>query len=386
MTTNVEFTLNMFKQIASENANSNIFFSPFSISSALGLVLLGSRGNTSQQITQAFSLDNDVALEDIHGALKYLQRELVSIDEDKYLLHIANRMFVHKAYQLLESFQAESSFFYYTQTNYLDFESETDSSREFINRWVENETKDKIQDLLQPGILSRDTRLVMVNAIYFKGNWASKFAHRSTTTRQFFVSETKTEMVNMMHQAGNFQNAFIEELNSHVLKLPYANSSLSMLIILPRDTMGIYKVEQKLNAALVCKLANTMPHTNDQLSIYLPKFKLTEEYTLGKILSNLGIRDMFHPVDADLSGISGLRNLYVSHVVHKAFIDVNEDGSEAAAATAMVATVTSAVVYKDEFKADHPFIFYILDSKTGALLFQGRFMKPEPYIVGHNEL
>ena len=211
-----------------------------------------------------------------------------------------------------------------------------------------------------------------MNAIYFKGDWHKKFNPGKTRDRDFYVTPTNVIQVPTMHEKINANFCYSPDLKSDVLELPYKGKNLSMLVILPRlDQTSLQNVERDLSAAA---LASLRLHSHD-LNVYLPKFKMEPSFVLNEKLQQLGIRALFDEGRADLSGINGGRDLYVSSVVHKAFIEVNEEGSEAAAATAVI-TLTRSSMITPEFKADHPFIFLIRDTTTKTILFLGKFISP----------
>lgn len=367
VTGNSEFAMELFKKINTSDSNSNIFFSPFSISTALSMTYAGARGNTAQQMadTMRFRL----APSDLHPAFGDLVTSLQS-DNKGYRLEIANALWGQQGYEFQPDFLALIQKYYNGGFNTVDFGDQTEVSRGIINRWVEHKTNDKIKDLLPQGSLTSLTRLVLTNAIYFKGDWVTKFKPEENRLSTFHIQSDGIVNVPMMHQSGNFRYAEIDGVK--VLELPYVGGDLSMVIVLPKTTVAEF--DQGLDAR---RLSDWMAKATEQdVDIALPKFKFEANYELNDILSGMGMADAFDLPPADFSGISGKKDLYITKVIHKAVIEVNEEGSEAAAATAVILG-TKSIRFKPEFKADRPFLFFIRHNATGSILFLGRVMNPE---------
>jgi serpin B len=238
---------------------------------------------------------------------------------------------------------------------------------------VDHKTKGKITDLIQPGVLGPATRLVLVNAIYFKGSWGREFDKHSTTKAPFTITEIQKVEVPLMNLTADFKYAEIDDLQ--LLELPYASDELSMVVLLPRKPDGLKGVEDLLNTqSLDHWLA---PAREQKVAVFLPKFKLSAQFSLAEPLAVMGMTDAFSP-KANFSGMDGERDLYISAVVHKAFVDVNEEGTEAAAATGVVMRSMAVMMPRPTpiFRADHPFIFLIRDNHSGSILFLGRLADP----------
>ncbi len=237
-------------------------------------------------------------------------------------------------------------------------------------------TKGKITDLIPAGVLSDMTRLVLTNAIYFKGNWLHQFNKDSTQPAPFHLSATQKVEVPLMFQKERYKfgRAKFGESGLKVLELPYKGEELSMVLLLPDETDGLAALEKELTAENLKSW--TAKLGKPEVMVFLPKFKMTAEFQLNDVLAKLGMPLAFAPGSADFSGMDGKMDLYISAVVHKAFVDVNEEGTEAAAATGVVFGVTSVPVDPPEFRADHPFVFLIRDNRSGAILFMGRVLDP----------
>jgi len=284
-------------------------------------------------------------------------------------------------YNLLEDFVDEMKNFYGAEVGMVDYQDDTENARKHVNAWVEEKTKQKIQDMIPSGVFNTRTRLSLVNAIYFKGFWQNQFKKEETFKQNFFVSESEKTEVEMMHLTKRFKHAEDGgELACQILEMPYQGEDLSMVILLPHATYGLAKLEESLTHERFQQALATVSQSHpEKVEVSLPRFKLTQQFQLKEILIKMGVTDMFSEFKANFSGIiRGPERLYVSHVVHKAFVEVNEKGTEAAAATAVV-MMSRAVspVFDASFCADHPFLFMICHRKSSAILFMGRFVKPE---------
>ena len=248
-----------------------------------------------------------------------------------------------------------------------------------INKWVEDQTQQKIHDILPSGAVSEITRLVLVNAIYFKGDWAKKFKHDLTEDMDFHVTDTNAIRVPMMKmmKAKKMMYGVNQDNNCQALELPYVGGSLTMTILLPDPTITLHHLMTTLKVEHLMDTEEHFRMRKSEVNIWLPRFKLDEELSLAEVLAKMGIRDLFSDGAADLSGIDGQKDLFISKALHKAFVEVNEEGSEAAAATAMVANLRMASNSKTfDFQANRPFVFFIRDTCTGSILFLGSVVKP----------
>ncbi|XP_051655443.1 serpin B6-like isoform X6 [Manacus candei] len=349
---NTTFALDLLRKLCEKKSGQNLFFSPFSISSALSMILLGSKGNTEAQITKVLSLNK---AEDAHNGYQSLLSE-INDPNTKYILRTANRLYGEKTFEFLSSFLESSQKSYHAGLEPTDFMNAWEDSRKRINGWVEERTEGKIQNLLAEGILDSLTRLVLVNAIYFKGNWEKQFNKERTTERPFHINKTK------------------------ILELPYAGNELSMIILLPDaiqdGSTGLERLERELTYEKLRDWISPEMMGSTEVRVSLPRFKLEEDYDLKPILSCMGMPDAFDSGKADFSGMSSGNELVLSEVVHKSFVEVNEEGTEAAAATAAVMMFATSVRIVPDFTADHPFLFFIRHNKSSSILFCGRFCSP----------
>ena len=375
-----KFTVDLHKALKNDQnfASKNLFYSPSSLSIALAMTSFGARGNTAAQLAKTLHWE---AIPTLHGQEKHFLEALQASNTASNELLVANRLFPQLGYNLKQDFVEGTKKFYDAEVGEVDYQDDTETARKKVNAWVEEKTKQKIQNMIPEGVFNTRTRLSLVNAIYFKGFWQNQFDKEATFKQRFFVSESEKTEVEMMHLTKKFQH--VEdggELACQILELPYKGEDLSMVILLPHDTHGLAKLEESLtHERLQQALASVLQSFPKKVEVSLPRFKLTQQFQLKEILVKMGVTDMFSEFNADFSGIiPGPEKLYVSHVVHKAFVEVNEKGTEAAAATAVVMmTRMAAPMFNATFCADHPFLFMICHKRSSAILFMGRFVKPE---------
>lgn len=369
---NTEFAVDLYGKLREKDGN--LFYSPYSISTALGMTSVGAKGQTLDQMNKTlhFGLEQKA----LHPAFSALNNQVTSGGKPKgYKLSVGNALWGQKGFGFLNDFLTT------TQTNYqaglheVDFMGDTEGARKTINAWVEKQTNDKIKDLLKPGVLSADSRLVLTNAIYFKGDWNLKFKKEATKDQPWLGTAQKGNAP-LMHRKDKFK--YLDGGTFQAVDLPYVGKELSMVVFLPKKADGIGDFEKGLTAAKLTEWTNTLGKLRERdVEVFLPKFKMTSEFSLKTALSALGMSDAF-TASADFSGMSTKEKLAIQDVVHKAFVEVNEEGTEAAAATGVVVGVLSAVVDPDPvFRADHPFFFAIRDNRNGSILFAGRLVHPE---------
>lgn len=289
---------------------------------------------------------------------------------------MANCMWVESSYPTEKIFQDILLNYYKADATLVDFITNPENSRKLINDWIEQKTHGKITNLLVEGTVSALTRLVITNAIYFKGNWVSEFKKGHTKGMDFYFATNKSIKASMMYQKGDF--IYSQNPTYKVLVLPYVGCNVKMVVVLPNEVDGLSSVETELFEDGIGErnIQSWVTLRSTKTEVFLPKFKFSHGCDLVSTLESLGIVDLFSCGKADLSGVSGKNDLYVSSAVHKAFIDVNEEGTEAAAATAMVANSRCAMRFP-VFKADHPFMFILYDKSSHTVLFMGRVYKPE---------
>ena len=374
---NTGFALDLYQTLQDERRGKNLFFSPLSISTALAMTQLGARGDTATQIADVFRF-NQIDQDQLHGTFKELNNLLYQ-PYSGYKLHSANRLYGKSGYNFVQSFLEESASYYGAAIEAVNnFEAPT--ATQSINDWVSKQTEDKIKNLIAPGTLNDLTRLVLVNAIYFKADWQSKFSAYNTThdTCTFKVFDERYKVpVSLMSQKQRFDLAVDNTNDCLVLELPYERRNLSLLIALPTKDDGLGQLETKLSVDLLQSWDAGLK--SREVNLLLPKFKLEATFQLKEVLQRMGMPDAFDEHRANFEGISNERELHISAVIHKAFINVNEEGTEAAAATAIRLLGGCLPGEREKpilFRADHPFLFMIRHRSTKSVLFMGRMMDP----------
>lgn len=356
---------------------SNFFFSPFSIRTALAMTYAGARGETAEQMAGTLKLDPQDA--EFHGKMGAYIKELnKSAGPGVLELSVANALWGQKGFSFLNEFVGLNKAHYEAGLNNVDFIGNTEGARQTINSWVEDKTKNKIKNLVPPGAVTKETRLVLTNAIYFLGTWIEQFRKEGTKPGTFRVSAGKNVEAHFMYQKERFWYAANDEVQ--VLEMRYKGDRLGMTIILPKEDDGLGAFEDPLTAIELKGLLEAM--RSEEVRAYIPKFKIESRFSLRDVLAALGMSDAFTVGKANFSGMTPWRTaeekLFISDVIHKTYVDVNEEGTEAAAATAVVMYAGAAPPKKQPpiFRADHPFLFLIRDHQTGTILFMGRLVEP----------
>lgn len=370
---NNEFALDLFEKACGLHESDNIFLSPYSISSALGMTYAGARGQTAVEMAEV--LHFTLPLEAVNRAFYSLTEALASDENsgsesgDSFTLSISNGLWVEDGFTLLDEYVAEVTRYYSAAVRNLDFSNDSEGSRETINDWVAERTMNKIQDLIPSGALNEDTRVVLTNAVYFKASWSKPFDEWSTADAQFSLAGGSTIDVPMMNQTEFFNYAATE--GCRAVELDYAAGSASMLILLPDG--DIEEFQQGFNADMLQTIRRRLSSTNVSLS--MPKFEFSRSMSLSQVLGELGMESAFRS-GADFSGFTGSPDLFISEVLHKAFVKVDEAGTEAAAATAVIMALTAIPGQPVQMNINSPFMFFILDRESGSILFMGRVMDP----------
>jgi len=382
---NTAFALELYAELAKSQSD-NLFFSPYSLSTALAMTYAGASGNTAAQMSQVLHFPEVSA--ELHSAFHHLQNDINDAPKkgENLELRIANALWGQEGHPFRSKFMDSLKNYYQAPLRSANFREDYQNIRQQINNWVEEQTNSKIKDLIKPGLIDHLTRLVLVNAIYFKGNWASPFNKNRTKDAPFWISSGQQMSVPMMAQKGLF--GYMENRNLQALELGYASKSqnsdsfefspynenaLSMIILLPRQREGLAHLETMLTDKNLDQWLDVLRW--QKVKISLPKFKISAGFELSKTLEKMGMPDAFGE-KADFSGMDNSKELYLSKVVHKAFVDVNEEGTEAAAATGVMIGTRGLPPPTPEFVADHPFIFLIRHNSSGSILFMGRVTNP----------
>lgn len=388
-----QFALEFSKKLAESAEGKNIFFSPWGISTCLAMVYLGTRGTTAAQMAQVLQFHRDQdnksypesekkrktdcnseKVEEINSDFRTLISE-VNRPSDDYVLKTANGIYGEKTYPFYTKYLEDMKTYFGVTPQSVNFLEASDQIRKEINSWVESQTEGKIQDLLPDDAVNSATRMVLVNAIYFKGIWEHQFLVQDTTEKPFRINKTTSKPVQMMSMKEKLPIFHIEEPRATGLQLHYKSRDLSLFILLPEDVGGLGQLEKAATYEQLSEWASEDMMEMYQVNLHLPKFKLEESYDLKSALSSMGMSDAFDQSKADFSGMSAGRQLFLSNVFHKSFVEINEQGTEAAAGTGSEVGFRSRPLSMD-FNADHPFLFFIRHNKTNCILFYGRFCSP----------
>jgi serpin B len=370
---NNAFAFDLLQELKSEDGN--IFYSPYSISLALAMTYAGARGETATQM--ADTLHYNLSQDKLHPAFNYLDIELAKRgegakgkDDEGFRLNIVNAIWGQKDFTFLPEFLDTLAENYGAGLRLLDFIGETEKARVTINDWVSDETEARIQDLIPRGQLDAATRLVLTNAIYFNAAWQHQFEESLTSDSPFHLLNGQDITVPMMKQTESF--GYTSGDGYQAVELQYDGGELSMVILLP-DPGEYESFESQLTAQKTSEIISGLHYT--QVALTMPKFEYESEFMMKDTLSRMGMPVAFGP-EADFSGMTGVKSLYIDQVIHKAFVSVDESGTEAAAATAVDMKLTSMPAEPVKVTIDHPFIYFIRDIETGTVLFVGRIVNP----------
>lgn len=371
-TGNNKFAWELYAELA--ESPGNLVFSPQSISSALAMTFFGAEGETSKQIAK--TLHFELPPEELAaGYAALLSRFQNAKPGQESRLLIANRLWGQSGYEFRPEFLQMTREFFGSELGEVDFSNQTQKARTTINQWVADKTEGHIENLLSPQSVNSQTRLVLTNAVYFFSGWKYEFRKGDTQPAAFAVSPRESVNVSLMTQTNRLRYAKSDGVQ--ILELPYQTGGLSMVVLLPKTSNGLAALDQGLSAKQVNGWMKQLEL--QQVEVFLPKFKLDSSFELQDVLSTMGMPIAFEQSQADFTGIEASGEIYLSAVIHKVFIDVNEQGTEAAAATAVVGDGSPAPRDSDQpnvFRADHPFVYLIRDQETGSVLFIGRVSNP----------
>lgn len=370
---NNDFALNLYQALRSEDGN--LILSPFSISLALAMTYAGARGETEAQMADVLNFSSQ---EETHPAFNSLDLALekspivLDKNQEPMQLSIANSVWAEQTFSFLPDFLDTLAINYGAGIYQLDFINSPDPSRKEINNWVSDETKDKIKDLLPENSITSNTKMVLVNAIYFKADWLDQFKADDTYDREFTLLDGSQVTVPMMGQ--NMYIPFAVRDGYAIAEFPYAGGTAVMDIILP-DEGRFEEVEAQLSHEMLQEALQSM--VTDSVVVRMPKFEYESSFSLSDTLAGMGMPLAFDENRADFSGMTDQQDLYIGNVIHKAFVAVDEEGTEAAAATAVIMEGASAIMIENEFIANRPFIYFIRDAESGQILFIGRVLNPQ---------
>ena len=363
---NNAFALDLYTILSTNEGN--LCISPYSVYVALAMTFAGARGATEKQMAKAMHIS--FTQYEFHKGFAQLLKQISAVGQEKNIeLLSANSIYPHNRYSFLESFINCLKENYDTTVTPIDY-SEPETSRKIINQWVKEKTQEHISELIPSGMLDPLTRLVLVNAIYFKGFWEKQFDKQKTVNSSFWVSSEKSVDVPTMRQKAGFK--YTEDNQVQILELPYQSESVSLIIILPNARVGLAIIDKGLTSQDLSKWLTESSY--ETVDVHLPSFKIKSGFNLNEMLKSMGMLDAFDE-RADFSGMDGTQLIYLSDTIHQASIEVNEEGATATAATAVVAGTKSLPV-EFQFHADHPFIYFLRENTTGSILFIGRVLNP----------
>jgi len=349
----------------------NIFFSPYSLQTAFAMVYEGARGGTAKEIAPVFGYQEKTA--DLRKSLGRLKKDLTVAAKGAEFKQ-ANSFWAQKDYKFLPAYLKTLRGSYDAEARQVDFKTKTEAARLAINGWTETKTKGKIKDLFPEGSLDPLSRLVLVNAVYFKGTWQVPFSKEMTSDADFTKPGGEKIQVKMMAAAGTREAEYAENEELQSLRLPYKGGGLAMLVLLPREGKALAETEKALTGEKLAEIRKSL--AEQKVKVFLPKFTFSSGFVLNGALADLGMPLAFTDA-ADFSGMDGTRNLYIQKAFHKAFVEVNEEGTVAAAATGVAMGLKSMPSFDFAvFRANRPFLFFIEEPKTGLILFMGRVEDP----------
>lgn len=366
---NNEFAFDLLKEIPYER--DNMVISPFSISTALAMTYAGARNVTLEEMAKVMHFDRDQVLFNANfGA--YI-KTINNIAKEHVELNIANSIWAQQDYSFLQSYFDLIEDVYDSETFQVDFRANREAVREDINNWVYDETREKIKDLIAPGVLTDDTRMVLVNAIHFLGPWLKEFDPEQTRKNHFYLQGREFVMTDFMHSTDTLP--YFEDESMQVLEMPYSGNNFSMVILLPKETPEMESIEQSLNNETFNNILNRLE--SKEVDIAIPKFEAETKLDLDEVLMGMGMVQPFNRY-ADFSGMTGDLDLKIDKVIHQAMIEVAEEGTEAAAATAVVVIRKTSIDPdpRTMFIANRPFMFFIKENEHNSILFAGRVMNP----------
>nr|4EB1_I Chain I, Antithrombin-III [Homo sapiens] len=383
---NSRFATTFYQHLAdSKNDNDNIFLSPLSISTAFAMTKLGACNDTLQQLMEVFKFDtiSEKTSDQIHFFFAKLNCRLYRKANKASKLVSANRLFGDKSLTFNETYQDISELVYGAKLQPLDFKENAEQSRAAINKWVSNKTEGRITDVIPSEAINvlvlvntrTSTVLVLVNTIYFKGLWKSKFSPENTRKELFYKADGESCSASMMYQEGKFRYRRVAE-GTQVLELPFKGDDITMVLILPKPEKSLAKVEKELTPEVLQEWLDELEEM--MLVVHMPRFRIEDGFSLKEQLQDMGLVDLFSPEKSKLPGIvaEGRDDLYVSDAFHKAFLEVNEEGSEAAASTAVVIAGRSLNPNRVTFKANRPFLVFIREVPLNTIIFMGRVANP----------
>jgi serpin B len=360
-----------FKFYGAEAAKpGNVFFSPYSMYTAFAMTYEGAKGQTATELASVFGYPADTAA--LRASAAGLKKSLAAASKGAEFTQ-ANSFWMQKGYNFLPGYLQALKKFYAGEGKSADFRGRTEVARKDINAWTAARTGNKIKELFPADSLDALTRLVLVNAVYFKGAWQQPFKKDMTFEADFTKTGGEKVKAQMMSAPGTRDAGYTENDDFQAVRLPYKGGGLSMLVLLPREGKSPADLEKGLDGARLDEIRKSL--NTEKVRVFLPKFSFSSGFKLNSALAGLGMPTAFTE-QADFSGMNGQKSLYIQNAFHKAFVEVSEEGTEAAAATGVAMGLKSMPMGMLTFRANRPFLFFIEDPKSGLLLFMGRMEDP----------
>ncbi|XP_062985822.1 serpin B5 [Elgaria multicarinata webbii] len=368
---NTAFAVDIFKKLAEKNKNANIIFAPLCTSTSLALAYKAANGDMANQMKQGLHLED---VKDIPFGFQTITTDVSKLSSF-YSLKMVKQLYVEKSLNPTMEFVSSIKRPFPSQFEQVDFKDKTEDTRLQINKSVSDLTDGKMENILIEGSVNDQTKILLINAAYFVTNWMKKFPQEQTKECPFRINKTETKPVQMMNLEATFCLGYINDLKVKVLELPCYNKHMSMIILMPKeiedDTTGLEQLEKELTGEKLLQWTNPSAMANTKVNVFLPKFKVEGEYDFKPILENLGMTHMFDESASDFSKMSESKGVVLSQIIHKVFLEVVEEGADSRDVPGY-----RILQYKDEFKADHPFLFFFKHNKTRNIVFVGRFCSP----------
>ncbi|XP_066482139.1 serpin B5 [Tiliqua scincoides] len=368
---NTAFAVDVFKKLAEKDKTANIIFAPLCTSTSLALAYKAAKGDTAIQMKQGLHLED---VKDIPFGFQTLTTDASKLSTF-YPLKMVKRLYVEKSLNPTTEFVSSAKRPFPSELELVDFKDKTEDTRLQINKSVSDLTDGKMENILVEGTVHDQTKLLVINAAYFITNWMKKFPEEQTKECPFRINKTETKQVQMMNLEATFCLGYINDLKTKILELPCHNKHMSMLILLPKeiedDTTGLEQLEKELSSEKLLQWTNPSVMANTKVNVFLPKFKVETEYDFKPILESLGMTNMFNEDASDFSEMSETKGIVLSQVIHKVSLEVVEEGADSRDVPGY-----RILQHKDEFKANHPFMYFFRHNKTRSIIFAGRFCSP----------
>ncbi|XP_074057046.1 serpin B5 [Macrotis lagotis] len=368
---NSAFAVDFFKQLCGRESTSNVLFSPICLSASLSLAQVGTKGDTANEIGKVLHFEN---VKDVPFGFQTVTSDVNKLSSF-YSLKLIKRLYVDKSLNPCVEFVSATKRPYANEMETVDFKDKLEETKDKINKSIKDLTDDHFENILTEDSVNDETKVLVVNAAYFIGKWMKKFPESETKECPFRINKTDTKPVQMMNIEATFCMGNIKDINCKIIELPFQNKHLSMLILLPKDvdddSTGLEKVEKELSPETLQEWTNPSTMASAKVKLSIPKFKVEKIIDPKTDLESLGMKNVFDESTSDFSGLSETKGVTLSNVIHKACLEITEDGGDS-----IEVPGSRILQHKDEFNADHPFIYIIRHNKTRNIIFFGKFCSP----------